>query len=198
MLLFKKIKWFLGVLGVFLLILATNLIDKNNFIQVEGSVDNIYNERLLAKELLLDVAIKFHKKEMAYSLNDSTYLLTQNDTVNAEISKLLETFDRVGSTEKEDFILNNLNKNHTKLIKLESNSSSKETLYTPECAEIFSAINSNIIELAAEQIKEGENQNSIARRAIEKVKLFSQIEIYFLIFLGLLLQFIILYNPKSK
>lgn len=198
MLLLKKIKWFLAVLGVFLLILATNLIDKNNFIQVEGSVDNIYTERLLAKELLLDVTIKFHKKELAYSLNDSTYLLTQNDVVNAEISKLLEIFDRVGSTEKEDIILNNLNQNHTKLIELESNSESNETLYTSECAEIFSAINTNIVELASEQVKEGKNQNSIARRAIEKVKLFSQIEIYFLIFLGLILQFIILYNPKSK
>lgn len=196
--LFGKIKWFLAVLGIFLLILATNLIDKNNFIQVEKSVDNIYNERLLAKELLLDVSIKFHKKELAYSLNDSNYLRAQNDAVNAEISKLLEMFDRVGSTEKEDLILNKLHQNHIKLIELEAKSVSKDTLYTSECAEIFSAINTNIIELASEQVKEGKDQRFIARNAIEKVKLFSQIEIYILIFLGLIMQFIILYSPSKN
>jgi hypothetical protein len=196
--LFKRIKWFFAVLGVFLLILATNLIDKNNFIRVEESVDNIYNERLLAKELLFDVSIKFHKKELAYSLNDTTYLRTKNDAINAEISKLLEMFNRVGSTKKEDLILNKLNKNHTKLIKLESNAALKSALYTLECIEIFSAINKNIVELASEQVKEGNNQKFLARKAIEKVKLFSQMEIYFLIFLGLILQFIILYNPKKK
>ena len=91
-----KIKWFVGVLGVFLLVLATNLIDKNNFIRVEESVDNIYNKRLLAKELLLDISLKFHKKELAYALNDTMYLHSQNAAVNNEISKSLEVFNRVG------------------------------------------------------------------------------------------------------
>lgn len=194
----NKAKWFLAVLGVFLLILATNLIDKNNFIQVEESVDNIYNNRLLAKELLLDVSSKFHKKELAYALNDSTYIKTQNNAVNAEISELLEMFDRAESNRKEDIIINKLNKNHTKLVELESNSLPKNILYTSECAEIFSAINTNIVELADEQVKEGRNQKFLAGKAVENVKLFSQIEIYFLILLGLILQFIVLYNPKKK
>lgn len=194
----NKIKWFLAVLAVFLLIIATNFIDKNNFIHMEKSVDSIYHDRLLAKDILLDVSIKFHKKELAYSLNDTSYLRTQNDAVNAEISKLLEMFDRVGSTKKEEIIINRLNKNHTRLIKLESNSTPKDNLYNAECKEIFSAINKNIIELASEQVKEGKNQKFIASKAIEQVKLFSQIEIYFLIFLGLILQFIILYNPKKR
>ena len=196
--LFKKIKWFLAVLGVFLLILATNLIDRNNFIRVEESVDNIYNERLLAKELLLEITIKLHKKELAYALNDTSYLQTKNDAVNADISKILETFDRVGSTKREDLILSNLNENHNKLIALQSKTGLEDTLYTKTCAYIFSAINNNIVALASEQVKEGNNQKFLARKAVEKVKLFSQIEIYFLIFLGIILQFIILYSPKKE
>lgn len=195
--LLKKIKWFFAILGVFLLILATNLVDKNNFMRVEESVDNIYNQRLLTKELLLDVSLKFHKKELAYALNDSVYLQNHNDAVNAEISTLLEIFDRAESTKNEDFILNKLKQNHTKLIDLESNTVLKGNLYTSECAEIFSEINTNIVELASEQVKEGKNQKFLATNAVKKVKLFSQIEIYFLIFLGLILQFIILYSPKK-
>jgi len=56
----NKIRWFLAVSVVFVVVLATNLIDENNFEKVEQSVDNIYNERLLAKEILLELATKFH------------------------------------------------------------------------------------------------------------------------------------------
>lgn len=198
MLIIYKIKWVLGVSGVFLLILATNLIDKDNFARLEKTVDNIYNDRLLAKEVLLDITIKFHKKELAYSLNDSTYLQNQNGRINAEISKSLKIFNRLESTKKEKQILNSLKRNHNKLKKLESNLMPNDTLYTQECAEIFSAINNDIIELAAEQVREGKSQKFIASKAIEHVNLYSQIEIYFLVFLGILLQIIILYSPKKS
>lgn len=195
---FQKVKWFSAILGIFLVILATNLLDKNNFLRVEESVENIYNERLLAKELLLDVSIKFHKKELAYILNDSTYLQSQNDAVNAEINKLLQMFDRAGATRQEKIILNELNKNHRKLIELEAKSESKNKLYTTNCADIFSDINTNIIELSTEQIKEGNNQKSYAKSALDTVILFSNIEIYMLILLALVLMGIILYSPKNK
>jgi len=195
---FKKLKWFLAILGVFLIILATNLIDKNNFLRIEKSVENIYNERLLAKELLLDVSVQFHAKELAYALNDSSYLEYLNDAANAEISQLLEMFDRAGSTHKEQVILGRLNRSHTKLIQLESMPRLQDTLYSSACADLFSDININIVELSAEQVKQGKNQKHYARDAVNAVKLFSKIEIYMLIFLALVLQVIILYNPKKK
>jgi hypothetical protein len=196
--LFNKLKWFLAILSIFLIILSTNLIDKNNFLRVEESVEIIYNERLLAKELLLDVSIQFHKKELAYALNDSAYLKYKNGAVNAKIGELLQLFDRANATKKEETILSELNENHMKLIQLESNSQTKDALYSAECATIFSAINTNIIELSAEQVKEGKNQKFYAREAVSLIKLFSKIEIYTLIFLAIVLQGIILYNPKKK
>ncbi len=195
---FKKLKWILAILCVFLIILATNLIDKDNFLRVEKAVENIYNERLLAKELLLGVSIQFHKKELAYALNDSTYLQSQNDAVNAEIRELLQMFDRTGATRKEKIILDELNKNHAELIHLESSIQLKNMLYSSDCAEIFSAINTNISELSAVQVKEGKNQKFYARDALNAAKLFSKIEIYMLIFLALVLQAVVLYNPKEK
>lgn len=195
---FNKIKWVLAILGIFMIILATNLIDKNNFLRVEESVDNIYNERLLAKELLLEVTLKFHKKELAYALNDTTYLQSKNYLVNTQINTLLKIFDRSGSTEREVSILHDLNENHAKLIKLESSIQLKDTLYTLSCSDIFSAINMNIVELSIEQIKEGKNQKFLAKEAINMVKLFTKVEIYILLFLAVALQFIILYNPKIK
>lgn len=195
---FVKVKWFLAVLSVFLIILMTNLIDKNNFIRVEEAVENIYNERLLAKEILLGVSIQFHEKEMAFALNDSIYLQFQNDAVNAKITELLKRFDRTGATRKEKVVLDELDKNHAKLMQLESNTQLKNRLYSSECAQLFSAINTNINELSAVQVEEGRNQKLQASEAVNTVKLFSKIEIYLLIFLALVLQVIILYNPKKK
>ena len=195
---FKKIQWFLAVLGVFLIILATNLLDKNNFLRVEESVENIYNERLLAKEILLDVSILFHGKELAYALNDSAYLQSRNNVVNTKITELLQMFDRSTATRKEKHISDELSDNHLSLIQLEANTQLKDTLYSSGCAAIFSAINTNIKELADEQVKEGKNQIFYARDAVNSAKLFSKIETYMLIFLALILQVIILYNPKKK
>ena len=195
---FNKLKWFLAVLGIFLIILTTNLIDKKNFLRVEESVEIIYNERLLAKEILLNVSIQFHQKELAYALNDSNYLQYQNDAVNSKISELLRMFVRAKSTKEEEIILDDLNENHARLIELESKSQLKERLYSSDCVQIFSAINANISALSAEQVKEGKLQKFNARDAVERIKLFSKIEIYILIFLTIVLLGIILYNPKNK
>jgi len=51
---FNKIKWTLGILMVFVLIVTTNLIDRNNFVRVKDSVVSIYEDRLVAKNLILE------------------------------------------------------------------------------------------------------------------------------------------------
>jgi len=196
--LFNKVKWVLGILGVFLLVLATNRIDKNNFKRVEQSVDNIYNDRLLAKELLLEISLKFHKKELAYALNDTNYLQNKNQAINTKISELLESFNRIESTEKEELILKRLRRDHDDLIKLEKRLNHKDTLYTEKCEEIFADINTQLGELATEQVEEGKQQKFLASKALENVELFSQIEIYILLLLGIVLQLIILYTPKKN
>ncbi len=196
--LFNKVKWVLGILGVFLLVLATNRIDKNNFKRVEQSVDNIYNDRLLAKELLLEISLKFHKKELAYALNDTNYLQNKNQAINTKISELLESFNRIESTEKEELILKRLRRDHDDLIKLEKRLNKKDTLYTEKCEEIFADINTQLGELATEQVEEGKQQKFLASKALENVELFSQIEIYILLLLGIVLQLIILYTPKKN
>jgi hypothetical protein len=142
--------------------------------------------------------MRFHKKELAYITNDSIYLKSENDRINAEISDLLVLFDRTKATEKEVVILNDLRENHASLILLESSLLIQDTLYSANCVQIFSAINANIVELANEQVKEGRIQKFNARTAVDSINLFSKIEIYMLIILAILLQGIILYSPRKE
>lgn len=195
---FEKIKWVVAILFVFLIILATNLIDQKNFLKVEEAIENIYEDRLLAKELLMGLTIQFHEKELSYALNDSVYLETQNDAINSDIIRILQIFEKATETRNENMVLHKLNENHSELIQLESNGSSDDKVYNKKYSVLFSAINENIKELSMIQVKEGRNQKLRAQDAVNSVKLFTKIEIYLLVFLGLIIQIIILYQPKKK
>ena len=52
--------------------------------------------------------------------------------------------------------------------------------------------------MAKIQLIEGEKQMSISKKAIDKIDLFTSIEIYILIVLAIIVQGIILYTPKKE
>ncbi|MGB5942285.1 MAG: hypothetical protein WBG71_05340 [Leeuwenhoekiella sp.] len=56
----------------------------------------------------------------------------------------------------------------------------------------------NLDDLAKIQLDEGSRQMSISKRAVDTVELFTQIEIYLLVFLAIVVQIIVMYNPKKK
>ena len=58
----NKAKWIIGILLVVGLIIATNLIDKKNFEQIRNSVVTIYEDRLLAKEIIFEISALVHEK----------------------------------------------------------------------------------------------------------------------------------------
>jgi hypothetical protein len=70
---YNKIKWVLGILMVFVLIVATNLIDRSNFIQVRDSVVTIYEDRLIANDLIFEISKLVQEKEIAVALSDSIF-----------------------------------------------------------------------------------------------------------------------------
>ena len=71
--LYNKLKWILGILIVFVLIIATNLIDKNNFTRVRDSVVTIYEDRIIASDLIFELQQSIHEKEVAIVLKDSLF-----------------------------------------------------------------------------------------------------------------------------
>lgn len=72
---FNKIKWVLSILMVFVLIVTTNLIDRNNFIRVKDSVVTIYEDRLIAKDLIFEMSKAVQEKEVAVAASDTTFLI---------------------------------------------------------------------------------------------------------------------------
>jgi hypothetical protein len=59
-------------------------------------------------------------------------------------------------------------------------------------------VEENLHELSKIQLNEGQRQMLISKRVLDTVELFTQIEIYFLIVLAIIVQIIVIYKPKEE
>jgi len=194
---FNKVKWILGISMVFFLILATNLIDKNNYSKIKDSVETIYKDRLLVKGLILDIKDIVHKKELASVEQDSVFYTSQVEQLNQKMDLLISNFENTKLTKQEEKLLKQFKKDHKSLVNKEQNLSKFTSEEFKSLRPYINQLSGGLKNLSAIQLQEGEKQLAISRRAIESVELFTQIEIYFLIFLAVIVQIIVIYNPKK-
>jgi len=198
MIFYNKIKWVLGILMIFILILSTNLIDRNNFIRVKDSVVTIYEDRLIANDLIFEMSKSVHEKEIAVALLDSVFFNQINLKINDDIQSLISRFELTKLTPEESKIFDELKSNMQSLIKAEDVFVNSDLANETEVVEYISKIKSNLGALSKVQLREGRRQMSISKHAIDTVELFTQIEIYLLVFLAIIIQIIVMYKPKEK
>lgn len=195
---YNKLKWILGILMVFVLIIATNLIDKNNFVQVRDSVVTIYEDRLVANDLIFEMLKSVQQKELAVSLSDSTFFDTKNATVNHDLETLVSRFEQTKLTSKEETVFQDLKGNVTLLLDSETKLLNSNYNDNSEVVNHIENLKTNLNDLSKIQLTEGRRQMSISKRALDTVELFTQIEIFILVFLAIVIQIIVMYNPKEK
>lgn len=195
---FSKLKWILGILLVFVLIVITNLIDRNNFVRVRDSVVTIYEDRLIAKELIYEMSKSVNEKEVALVANDSIFFTEKNPRVNTRVKDFLSRFEETKLTSDESKTFEDLKTNFNLLFASEGKLISTDLKGNANIQRHIYNIKDNLDDLSKIQINEGSRQLAISKKAINTVELFTQIEIYFLIFLAVLIQIIVIYNPKKK
>jgi hypothetical protein len=195
---FDKIKWTLGILMVFALIVITNLIDKNNFTRVKDSVVSIYEDRLVVNDLIFEISKLVQEKEMAIVLSDVTFYSKKNSAIDKKMDGFIDSYEATKLTVQERRVFDAFKEN------IENLSKSEKTIIQNTFKEKESLINlvfdikENLYDLTKIQLNEGKRQMSISQKAIDKVELFTQIEIYILIFLAIVIQIIVMYNPKKR
>ena len=195
---FDKIKWILGILIVFVLIIATNLIDRNNFITVRDSVVTIYEDRLIAKNLIFEISKAVQEKEIAIVSSDSVFYSQENSTINDNIQNFINRFEMTKLTKAESNVFKDLKENLHILTDLEKTFVNSKFQEKNKLLNHLSRVKENLYDLSEIQLLEGRNQVSISKRAVDTVELFTQIEIYVLVFLAIIIQIIIMYKPKEK
>ncbi len=195
---YNKLKWTLGILMVFVLIIATNLIDKNNFVRVRDSVVTIYEDRLIANDLIFEMLKSVQEKELAVVTLDSSFFKSENIKVNKKLASLISNFEETKLTLEEDDVFNDLKANFEQLLIIENQFLKTNFSNSRLVNNRLDNLKINLSNLSKIQLNEGNKQMSISKRAIDTVELFTQIEIYILVFLAIIIQIIVMYQPKEK
>lgn len=194
----NKIKWITGILLVFAIILSTNLIDRDNFNKLRYSVVTIYEDRVVANDLIFEMSLLIREKEIALAASDSAFFLKRNDKINENIQIFIEKFEQTKLTTKEARIFNNLKDEIKTLERLEIEFINSEFRKNIDLLNSIKAIIINLHDLSKVQLEEGRKQMALSNKTMETIDLFTQVEVIFLIVMAVLVQIIILYKPKQN
>lgn len=192
----NKIKWVVGLSLVFILILSTNLIDKRNFKKIRTSITSIYEDRLLAKGIIYEFADMIHQKEKAVLLQDSMFFTKKNNLINSNLKELLESFSETRLTPNEQTVFDKLSMDFNALLSAEKQLikggfDNSETFF-----EKVNKVDERLISLSKIQIKEGEKIFSKSEDTFDSIDLYTQVETYFLLFMAIMIQVVLLIKPK--
>jgi len=194
---YNKVKWILGILVVFLLIVTTNLIDRNNFLRVKDSIETIYEDRLVANDLIFEMSKSIQDKEVAVAISDAVFFSDKNVQINKNLQNFVLRYEKTKLTQEEESVFSDFKQNlallkNSEIVFIQSKFTQKTLLVTH-----ISNLKENLYSLSKIQLNEGSRQMSVSKKAIDTVELFTHIEIYVLILLAIIIQIIVIYTPKK-
>ncbi len=199
----KKIMWITGILFIFLLVLATNLIDRDHIKGIRGSVSTMYKDRLIVKNLIYNISNLTQEKRIAFLLSDSNFYSTKNAAINDSIYTLIDKFSKTQLTSNETHYLERLYNNFKDVEILENQSlNNKDILQDKEWRNTMETkllrLRNNLNYLSDIQINEGKRELARVNRAFNTIDLFTNIEIAFLVLIGIITLLIVLYPTKQE
>lgn len=182
---------------VFFIVLMTNLVDKDNFNRLRYSVTTIYEDRIVASDLLFEISMLIQDKEVAIVSADSIFFQMNNSKANLDIDGLIGRYGQTKLTENEQIIFNSLKDELSNLKELEQHYISSDTIENTNLLKSIENIKQYLHNLSKIQLKEARQQVLISNKVMDTIDLFTQGEIVFLILMAILIQIIILYKPKE-
>ncbi len=199
--LWQKLKAVTALVVVFLLVLATNLMDKNHFDVVEDALTTVYKDRLMAKDYLYKISRQLQQKRNVLQNADLKEIQSTIEAADDSIQTLMNLYEQTRMTSSERRYLEDLKEVEKGLIKKESElfntldetsaSAAKQRLIG-----VHEEMIANIDELFEIQMKEGKRQIDHSNRAIAQSNFIARLEIGALIVIGLIIQFFIFFRPS--
>lgn len=193
--LFNKIKWILGIAVVFLLVIATNLVDRQNFMIIEASIETIYADRIIAQDIIYDISKEVAQKEIGYAKLGPDQLIGRHSSNDDRIEEYIKLFAATKLTAKEKMFFDRLKKSLKDLKSTEASAAPGQESAGKLKTDLL-AVREQLDELADIQVEEGKRELYESKKALGSAHLFTQLEIAALIIMAILIQIIILYSPK--
>ncbi len=198
----NKVLWVAGLLFIFLLVLGTNLIDRDHIKGVRASVSTMYKDRLIVKNLIYNISNLTQEKRVAFLISDSDFYSKKVKNVNDSIYTLIDKFTSTRLTENERKYLERLYDNFEDVEALENQISSDVTIFQNKewrgkMETKLLRLRNNLSSLSDIQVDEGARELARVNRAFNTIDLFTNIEIAFLVVIGIIAHIIVLY-PTGK
>lgn len=190
--LWNKIKAFAALVTVFLLVLATNKMDKKHFIEVQKSFSSIYEDRLVAKEHIFKISRHLDNLKI-----DAIQYSPLKSNLKDSILVLVEKFSKTKLTVREEKHLGFLKTELDTFFQAEG-FNNDEGLNKTSKEDLILRLN-NVLEqldiLSEIQMLEAKREIDKSNKLIESSNLLSRLEIGALIFIGLIVQILIFVKP---
>lgn len=185
--LWSRVRALLALIIVFLLVFATNKMDKNHFQKVQESFSSVYEDRLVAKDYIYKISrlLDIKKNDLItgeisgvdYSINDS-------------IRVLIDKYSESNLTENEAKSFSRLKSKLDNLLNVEKNTGNSS-----ERALKIVDVLSELDQLANIQMIEAKKELTKSNRLIDSSNLISALEIGALILIGIIIQLLIFLKP---
>lgn len=198
--LFQKLRTAAALIFVFLLIYGTNRLDKHHFENVQHIMNTVYQDRIVAQHYIYQLSNLYRQKSEGVpgSLKEEAA-----KDINRQIDEYIRLFSATKLTSKEAQVFQLLKKNSEELRALEAhlaalpnNGLSKERISQLKAK--ADVIFENLDSLSEIQLNEGGRLRRVAQDSLDSNSFFAQLELLILVFIGLLVQVIIFYVPKSN
>lgn len=187
------------ILGMaFLLVLASNRLNRRNFSRVEQNVNTVFEDRVVAQDYIYQLNNLIHKKKLLVAESE----WKGNEPTNANIEKLVADFAATKLTNDESIYFDRFKENYTKLISLENYIDENRDPLTMDSKEklgiILEKISGNLDNLSKVQLTEGNLITQMSIKSLQMNQMLSRLEIAFLIIIGILFLVIIFNWEKSN
>lgn len=170
----------------FLLVFASNRLNRRNFANVEQNVSSVFEDRVVVQEYIYRLNNIFHRKEL--SLVKSVENLGVSNA-NDDIEKLISDFANTKLTREESMHFNHLRENYSKLAALENNMVNQgpiEEEMKIKMGYLLNDIGSNLDRLSEVQLSEGRQMTQVSKKSLGMNQMLSNLEVAFLVVIGLL------------
>ena len=193
---FKKLKWVFIIGAVFTLGVTTNVIDERNYNKINQSIVSIYEDRLLVKHTILDMATVINQKEVAFLTRDTIFIKASNPALTEKLKSDLMTFSRTKVTSKQNEYLTRLQENLELMFRRENELLKNQFTTIDQYKIIIARVNENMDVLAHIQMNEGKREFMQSQRDLVSIGIFSWLEIIAMTLFAVISLVLIYREPK--
>ncbi|WP_031425487.1 hypothetical protein [Flavimarina sp. Hel_I_48] len=193
----KRLNVILAISMIFLLILVTNRIDIKYSRDIQHYIKEVYNDRIKVQGYIFSISTILSSKRLALI---SKQIKQRSAEENERIDLLLSHFEATKLTVEEKKYFESLQVNFDKLIELEVMSSplkENQELLRNKISKTLGLMDTALLKLSEIQIQESKELTNDAHKSLSMSATISNLEIGFIIIIGIAIQFILFYKIKK-